>query len=411
MDKEVANKYIKMLKLTPHSKQRLIAESNKRFKVIVAGRRFGKSYYAALYEIIPMLLKKNKKVWIVAPTYELASRIFNEILKYINNLPNFIIYSSTKDMEIITISGSSLKGKSAKSPNSLLGEGIDLLVIDECANIPDVIYYSYLRPALSDRFGKGVFISSPKSKNWFYKLYENSSHNKNSDTDVFHFTTYDNPYIATDDILSVFNTLPESLFNEEYLACFSESKSFFNISSIDFSSIYRDAYKDEYIIIGIDLARKTDYTVVSALSQRTGEMIYFDRFNKIPWMSIVERIKKCTDSYRNYICYVDSTGVGDPIVEVLIENNINVESIIFTHKLKEQMVFNLSILLQNKKIKLIYEEIIAEEFENFKSFYINESVKYEGINFHDDIVMSLALACWGYKSQTSSDVLSSIIIL
>ncbi len=139
-------------------------------------------------------------------------------------------------------------------------------------------------------------------------------------------------------------------------------------------------------------------------------MINFSRFNKIPWLSIVSRIKEFVLNYKNYICYVDSTGVGDPILEVLVENSIRVESVIFTHKLKENMIFNLSILLQNKVITLINEVEIVEEFENFKAIYINDSIKYEGVNFHDDIIMSLGLACLGYKKETPNSVVSSIII-
>lgn len=410
MYKQNKNKYIKLFSLTPHSKQKIIFESSKRFKVIVAGRRFGKSYYSAFYEIIPMLLQKNKTIWIIAPTYELASRIFSEVVSFILLFPSFVKSFSKSDMELVSFSNSFLVAKSCVNPESLLGAAIDLIITDESAFINDNIFYSYIRPLISDKVGRGVFIGTPRAKNWFYKFYKDGLNSNNKEIDSFNFSSFDNPYVSTIDLRDVYDTIPNYLFKEEYLATFTENALFFNVNLYSFSSKLRSADKNEKVVIGLDIARKNDYTVLTAISLVTRELIGFERFNNLTWNESVLKIKNFVSQYKNYKCYADATGVGDAVLEMLTQEGVYTESIIFNHRVKENMLFNLALMLCEKNIILTEDKEIKKELKNFSiKNSKNGKTTYGKNSVHDDIVISLSLAAWGIRI-TDKDSLKSFIV-
>tara|TARA_Y100001963_G_scaffold140135_1_gene206801 strand:- start:4961 stop:6301 length:1341 start_codon:yes stop_codon:yes gene_type:complete len=161
----------------PHNGQDSLHFPNKnaRFIVAICGRRWGKSV-AASKEIEVMLNIPKTRSWVVAPTYQTAEKVFREVWHSIiqNRDPKKNIQTtraSYKDMYIETTTGSTFEAKSADNPNSLVGEGLDLLILDEAAKQKKIVWEMYLRPTLSDRKGRAIFITTPEGYNWVYDLY------------------------------------------------------------------------------------------------------------------------------------------------------------------------------------------------------------------------------------------------
>ena len=161
----------------PHNGQSSLhfPSKNARFVVAICGRRWGKSV-AASKEIEVMLNMPKTRSWVVAPTYQTAEKVFREVWHGMiqnrdpkKNIPT--TRASYKDMYIETTSGSTFEAKSADNPNSLVGEGLDLLILDEAAEQKKIVWEMYLRPTLSDRKGKAIFITTPEGYNWVYDLY------------------------------------------------------------------------------------------------------------------------------------------------------------------------------------------------------------------------------------------------
>ena len=161
----------------PHNGQNSLhfPEKSARFIVAICGRRWGKSV-AASKEIEVMLNIPKTRSWVVAPTYQTAEKVFREVWHSIiqNRDPKKNIQTtraSYKDMYIETTTGSTFEAKSADNPNSLVGEGLDLLILDEAAKQKKIVWEMYLRPTLSDRKGRAIFITTPEGYNWVYDLY------------------------------------------------------------------------------------------------------------------------------------------------------------------------------------------------------------------------------------------------
>lgn len=173
----------------PHLNQSKIRNSNARFKVVVAGRRFGKTVFAINELINNALINPNTRNWYVAPTYRQAKEIAWKMLFYY--LPQeFISKKNEVELSVDLIQGSTITLKGADTPDSLRGVGLNYIVLDEYAQMKVEVWDEIIRPMLIDSKGAALFIGTPQGYNHFWKLYNKEK----DDTDYksFHFRTIDN---------------------------------------------------------------------------------------------------------------------------------------------------------------------------------------------------------------------------
>lgn len=158
----------------PHSGQKKLHFPDKKtaqFFVMVCGRRFGKTTASAM-EATYYASQPNKKIWLVGLSYDKADLMFREVWqKMVVGRANDIERASEKERFIKFKWGTTVEAKSADNPDSLVGEGLDLLIMDEVAKMKRKIWDMYLSPTLSDRKGKGIFITTPEGFNWIYDLF------------------------------------------------------------------------------------------------------------------------------------------------------------------------------------------------------------------------------------------------
>ena len=168
-------KWFEYLGYTPHHGQLALHYPKKedaRFHVMVSGRRFGKTWASAM-EATFMASQPNKRIWVVGMSYKKARLIFREIWqRMVVGHSDDIEKASEKDMYIRFKWGTTVEGMSADNPDSLVGEGLDFLVIDEVAKMNKRIWDMYLSPTVAGRKGKVIFITTPEGRNWIYDLYK-----------------------------------------------------------------------------------------------------------------------------------------------------------------------------------------------------------------------------------------------
>ena len=197
-----------------HASQLEVAKSKKRFKIVVAGRRFGKTKLGTALCILTAL--EGKRAWWVAPTYAMALEGWRE-LRYFAYSYGLEVRESEKTIN--TGNGGQVTVKTADAPDRLRGAGLDLVVLDECAFIKEQTWKEVLRPTLSDRLGSAVFISTPKGvQNWFKRLYDEAE--TKDDWERWTFSTYDNPTIDKNELVEAKKELGSFLFSQEYEAKF-----------------------------------------------------------------------------------------------------------------------------------------------------------------------------------------------
>ena len=160
---------------------------------------------------------------------------------------------------------------------------------------------------------------------------------------------------------------------------------------------------EEHYHLGVDLAKHIDYTVIIIFNSK-GEMVYMDRFNELDWAIQRERIKAIAKKYNDAQCWIDSTGVGEPIYEDLVNDGVNVEGYKFTNESKKQIIQNLMISLEQEKIRIFHKEdplgrVLRDEMLIFE-YEMTPSglIRYQAPEgYHDDCVIALALANWGVQ--------------
>ena len=199
--------------------QDTIAKSTTRFRVVVAGRRFGKTHLS-IRELAYHARLPDKEVWYVAPTYKMARQIVWRKLKNKLQDLNWIAKTNETELTISLINGSTISLKGADNYDSLRGVGLDFIVLDEFADIDPEAWFETLRPTLSDKQGRALFIGTPKGiGNWGYNIYQNSQEDPEA-WQSFSYTTLDGGNVTEQEIESARRDLDERTFRQEYMASF-----------------------------------------------------------------------------------------------------------------------------------------------------------------------------------------------
>jgi len=215
-----------------HPAQLSIFNTKKRFKIVAAGRRFGKSYLSAVTLLIEALKDTNeygykldptKVVYYVAPTFQQAKDIMWKLLK---KLGEPVIASTLENTNVIKlINGREIHLKGSDRPETLLGVGLSYVVMDEYASMKPEVWETILSPTLADVKGGALFIGSPRGKNHFYKLYQDAVQEQetlpNTEWAAFSFKSVDNPFLSEDEIKSQKRRLSKAAFKQEFEASFS----------------------------------------------------------------------------------------------------------------------------------------------------------------------------------------------
>lgn len=363
----------------PHPAQQEVLNSSARFKVLMCGRRFGKSLISQLTALIEA--SKGHKVAYITPTYLLAKSFFAELDK---NLPP-TVKRNASDLTI-QMNGGVVRFFTGERLDNLRGLKFHLAIIDEASFIPDLEdgWNNSIRPTLTDYKGKAIFLSTPRGKNYFYSLFMRGQGGDN-DWESFKFSTYDNPYIDKEEIDAAKRQLPDVVFRQEYLADPAENAAN-PFGNVHISACTFPISNMPVVSYGIDLAKSNDYTCIIGVDS-FGSVAYFDRF-QTDWRDTQRRIKALPKAPM----LIDSTGVGDPIFEDLAREGLPVTGFKFTSQSKQMIMEGLVSAMHNRNVTFP-EGIITSELQVFEYQYTAHGVRYSAPSgFHDDTVCALALA-------------------
>jgi len=208
-----------MIKLKPSQMQVFL--SPRRFRLLVAGRRFGKTFLAQT-ELLRAAGGRGRVAWYVAPSYKQAKRIVWGPLKQLTR-PYWASRPNETNLRIELAGGGTIAVRGADAYDSLRGEGIDFVVLDEYASMAPAAWHSVLRPMLADRLGEALFIGTPQGFNHFYDLYSDAEGRPG--WAVFHFTTEQGGNVPQEELASAASEMDERLYRQEFRASFEELRS------------------------------------------------------------------------------------------------------------------------------------------------------------------------------------------
>lgn len=380
-----------------YAKQRDAIFCDERYGIIEASTKTGKTVGCMVWLAEQAMQgKAGRNYWWVAPIYPTAKIAYRRLKR---SLPKGIYTSNETELTLTMANEAVVWFKGADKPDSLYGEDVYAAVIDEATRCKEDAWHA-VRSTLTATRGPVRIIGNVKGrKNWAYQLARRAE----SGAPNMHYaklTAWDaveGGVLARSEVEDARSTLPESVFKELYLAEPSDDEGNpFGIAAIQAVATLR-ALEGAPRWWGWDLAKSVDYTVGIAIDER-GHVCRLERWQKLPWEDTVKRIRSLTGSAP---ALVDSTGVGDPIVERLQEHaGSRYEGLKFTSVSKQQLMEGLAAAIQTREVWLPNKDsgvphaaALINELESFEYEYSRTGVKYsapEGM--HDDTVMALGLA-------------------
>lgn len=335
-----------------------------------------------------------------AATYKLLDEAYRETVRALKPV---IKSANATDKRIELITGGTLEGWSLQDPNAGRSRKYAGVVIDEAGMVPNLgeIYNEAIRATLADMQGEAWFFGTPKGMNYFHTVYGKGLDPSESLWSSWQMPTLSNPYIRPEELEIARAEMPDRAFRQEFEAEFLE----------DAGGVFqgvRECIGSHQLgggasLFGLDLARTQDYTVLTGLSPGGVQTVY-DRWNKLPWEATVERVARQVRQHPGATLTVDSTGVGDPVFEMLRTAlpGVRLQSYKFTHESKRQLIENLQVQIERRSISLFNDptqttELLAYEYAVTKAGTVTMNAP-EGM--HDDTVIGLALAAWEFRPAT-----------
>jgi phage FluMu gp28-like protein len=404
------NKNITVQGFTPTRKQKEIIDActTNDIKYIIGcfGRQAGKSF-TAMNLLLKWVLEDNGSVamW-VSPVYSQAKKVFTELTNTIagTGLTKSI---NKSELTITFINGSVMYFRSGEREDTLRGYTLTYLVIDEAAYIKDEVWNTVLRPTVLVQGKKVLFISTPKGRNWFYNLAMRGYSDDYPQYKTFHATSFDTPYITEEELIEAKMSLPETIYKQEILAEFIDDggEVFSNLKLNCVLNSYPQMVVDKKYYAGLDFGRQNDYTVLTILNSE-GEMVDFYRERQKSWDIIISEVVNKLKKWRP-VCFAEVNSIGDVLFENIRKQYTSLQPFVTNNESKQNLIEDLIMCLNEEKLKLPSPELNSDLYKELSVFTYEYSpktrkVRYGSPNgFHDDTVISLALAYHSFKKKAN----------
>ncbi len=378
-----------LIKAQPHAGQRAVHKSPARFKVLAAGRRWGKTRLGVM-ECLDVA-SRGGRAWWVAPSYKTSEVGWRPLRRLGARLGAEV---RRVDRQILLPNGGEVTVRSADNPDSLRGEGLDFVVLDECSFMAEETWLEALRPALSDRNGRALFISTPKGRNWFWLLWLKGRSGEEG-YQSWQYPTSTNPYIPPEEIDAARRSLPERIFAQEYLAEFISDAGgvFRNIAESATAEVSDIASHDDYVF-GVDWGKHNDFTVICVLDLQSKSQVYLDRFNQIDYAIQIGRLKALTERFKPLTIVAERNSMGEPLIEQLQRDGLPIQPFTTTQASKTHIIDALALAFERREIRILPDAVQIAELQAYEMRRLPSGMlAYSApAGMHDDTVMALALA-------------------
>lgn len=293
-----------------------------RWKCVIAGRRFGKSYLANTWLLNAALNGKDLLCYYVAPTYRQVKEIAWVMLKRLLPLGSVTAVNES-ELSVTFKNESRIKLKGADNYDSLRGVGIDRLVMDEFADISEEAWNEVLRPAMADRQGHGLFIGTPKGFNWAKRLYDKAEKDQNWAT--WHFSSGDGGWIKPEELEAIREEIGSVMYSQEHLAEFVDLAS--NIFRREWWQYYREQPATYGCIQSWDTAFKkdsgNDYSVCTTWGLTRNSYVCLDMWRaKVEFPELKRQVQALYAKYKPYAVIVEDKASGQSLIQELNKETI-----------------------------------------------------------------------------------------
>ena len=372
-----------------HPAQREVLRSLRRFSVLEIGRRWGKTTFGQQMAIEAAI--NGRTVGWFAPSYKYLA---DPVREFERSMKPLLLRHDRIEKRMEFRTRGAIDFWTLEDIDSGRGRAYDLVIVDEAGFAPKLLeaWRASIRPTLADRKGRALFLGTPKGTADFHRLYLEAEGDTSGEWAAFRLASATNPHIDPAEIEAARRMLPPEVFAQEFEGVPAEDGGNpFGLDAIrecigSLSSAAVDVW-------GVDLAKSQDWTVAVGLDAE-GRVCRLERWQG-PWSLTRERLARMIG---DKAAQIDSTGVGDPIVEDLRKVCRRVEGFKFTSQSKQQLMEGLQLAIQTREIRYP-DGWLRSELESFGFRYSGRAVSYEATVGHDDGVCALALAVLARRAR------------
>ncbi len=392
------------LAIQNYPKQQEIFNSPARIISIKKGRRAGFTKGAANNTLLVALTGQKKKgLWVDTVNSNIERYVERFFIPHLKKLPEHM-WKWQKQQKVLHIMDFYMDFRSVDNPENIEGFGYDYMILNEAGIIlkDRYLWQNAIRPMMWDSDCQVFIGGTPKGGGGeFEELYRRGLDPLQTDFASFELLPFDNPYVPDEVIREDMKSMPQRVIDQEIYGNFLEDtgvvfRGVRDIAILDPKG--KDREEGHLYVIGADLAKHEDFTVITVYDRTNNEQVMQMRFNQLEWPFIRSKIKEVSKRYNNALVMLDSTGVGSPIYDDLSREGVPVEPITFTSTIKKQLIEKLANWIELKQCKMLKIDETIQELSQF-TYDISEKTDrvYYGAppGFHDDVVIAHALAIWG----------------
>ncbi len=361
-----------------------------RFKVVACGRRWGKTELGKV--ALLDCARRGGFGWWIAPTYAMADEVWRGLK---GTLDGVWTDKDEQRRRIELPGGGVIQVRSGHEPDALRGVGLDLAVLDEAAFLPEEVWTGAVRPALSDRQGRALLLSTPNGLNWFHRLYQRGLDPLAGDWASFHEPTAANPLIPPEEIDAARLEMPERWFRQEYEAEFIEDAGllFRGIDAVCTARPGTPRPGARYAA-GIDWGRVDDYTAFAVVDVEARTLVALDRFRQVSWAQQRDRLRALYDAWHPETIWAEANSIGSVNIEALQAAGLPVRPFQTTAASKGPLVEGLALAIERGEITLLDDPVLRGELAAFTLERMPSGLYRYGAasGAHDDTVIAVALA-------------------
>src|ERR1035437_1014144 len=402
-------------------KQQEIFDNPARYVIVPKGRRFGATNGAA-NNFIMMAIKRTfkKGLWVDTVNANIERYVERYFIpKLMKISPSGDKWRWRKQQKILEIMDSYIDFRSVDQPENIEGFGYDQAFLNESGIIlrNEYLWNNALQPMFWDFKCHVIAAGTPKGKGKFHELYLRGLDPEQPDYASLKFSTFDNPFLPHKTIMDDIESMPQRVVQQEIYADFLDDsgvvfRGVTAIATLDPTQIPK-VNLDHVYVIGADVAKIVDYTVIVVYDRTDNRQVFQMRFNQLEWPVIRSRLVEISRKYNQALIYLDSTGVGEPLYDDLSRMNMPVEPIHLTNELKKNIIEKLSTYIELQHIRMLKLDESINELNSFTYDISNHGrIIYNApVGFHDDIVIAHALAIWGLQPPVTRIPIAEMSII
>jgi hypothetical protein len=381
----------------PHAKQAAFMRSPAKRKVIVAGRRGGKTTGAATLAVEAML--NGRRVLEAAPTADQTDAFWETCARSMAALiATKTVYKNESRRILEMAHGGRIKTKTAWDADSLRGDYADLLILDEYSLMAPDAWNEVGVPMLLDNNGDAVFIFTPKRKNHAHAHYVRAMGDTTGRWSAWHFTSHDNPHLSQEALDEITADMTEDAYRQEIMAQFldNEGAVFRNIAAcvnapLDATPADHGAHT---IVAGTDWGKHQDYhaTSIGCATCRVELELYREKL--VDYVYQRERTEQLFSRWGVSYALAETNAMGEPNLELLQAAALPVHGFATTAQSKPPLIENLKLALEAIEWQFLDVPVATGELEAYEqrvSPHTGRSTYSAPAGVNDDTVMARAM--------------------